>query len=296
MIQMFQYQGSKRALAKAITKFFPTQYNRLVEPFAGSAAISLHIAQQNLQKKFWLNDINHVLMDLVSLIIDNPEYITEKYKNIWNACPDDTIYYFNHIRDEFNINPKPEYLLYLISRCIKGSIRYNNIGGFNQSADKRRLGTHPTNMARNLYSVAKIMYGRCEISKTDYKVVLKNVQKGDLIYLDPPYRGVSQEKKKIYHSAINHEEFIEQLDILNSKNIQYIVSYDGSSGDKLYGEDLPKYLNLKKYSLNAGLSSQSTLLGRHSLTLESLYVSETISENVRYIQESEQNNIQMGLL
>jgi len=31
-------------------------------------------------------------------------------------------------------------LLYLLDRCVKGAVRYNKEGWFNQSPDKRRLG------------------------------------------------------------------------------------------------------------------------------------------------------------
>ncbi|MCK4459049.1 MAG: DNA adenine methylase, partial [Methanosarcinales archaeon] len=38
------YQGSKRNIARTILSFFPHQFDTLVEPFAGSAAISLAAA------------------------------------------------------------------------------------------------------------------------------------------------------------------------------------------------------------------------------------------------------------
>jgi DNA adenine methylase len=42
-----QYQGSKRNLASHILKFLPDKIDRLVEPFAGKAAISIATAAQN---------------------------------------------------------------------------------------------------------------------------------------------------------------------------------------------------------------------------------------------------------
>lgn len=57
------------------------------------------------------------------------------------------------------------------------------------------------------------------------------------------------------------------------RGIDFIISYDGTCGEKQYGIDLPKELNLKKVMLNAGLSSQSLLLGKKEKTVEALYVS-----------------------
>ncbi|MDR3323915.1 MAG: DNA adenine methylase, partial [Zoogloeaceae bacterium] len=42
--QPFQYQGSKRALAARILRYLPSGTARLVEPFAGSAALSIACA------------------------------------------------------------------------------------------------------------------------------------------------------------------------------------------------------------------------------------------------------------
>ena len=51
------------------------------------------------------------------------------------------------------------------------------------------------------------------------------------------------------------------------------MSYDGRLGKKSYGRPLPSKLNLALVELEAGRSSQSTLLGRDEMTVESLYLS-----------------------
>ena len=38
------YQGSKRGIARLILKYFPDDVDTLIEPFAGSAAVSLAVA------------------------------------------------------------------------------------------------------------------------------------------------------------------------------------------------------------------------------------------------------------
>ena len=39
-----QYQGSKRKLAPQIMQYMPERFDRLIEPFAGMAAISIAVA------------------------------------------------------------------------------------------------------------------------------------------------------------------------------------------------------------------------------------------------------------
>ena len=54
--QPFPYQGSKRNLAPAILRYFPEGVATLIEPFAGSAAITLSAAAQGLAHEFVIND------------------------------------------------------------------------------------------------------------------------------------------------------------------------------------------------------------------------------------------------
>ena len=63
---------------------------------------------------------------------------------------------------------------------------------------------------------------------------------------------------------------------LNRKGITYLISYDGECGQKEYGRELPDSLRCHKILLNAGLSSQSVLLGKRSTTFETLYISEAL--------------------
>ena len=62
---------------------------------------------------------------------------------------------------------------------------------------------------------------------------------------------------------------------MNRKDKKFIISYDGKTGNKVHGKKLPSILNLKHLYINAGKSTQDTFHGRESITLESLYISES---------------------
>ena len=59
------------------------------------------------------------------------------------------------------------------------------------------------------------------------------------------------------------------LAVLNLKNVRYLVSYDGRLGSRSYGKPLPVKLRLTLVEIEAGRSSQATLLGRDEMTVES---------------------------
>lgn len=269
---LVQYQGSKRSLAAQIIRFFPNSFNRLIEPFSGIATISVACAFHNYTQKFLINDLNPALSNLLKLVINEPESVHTKYEKIWNGHHTSTEHY-NKMRDAFNKSGDPVVFLYLLARCVKGSVRYNGAGEFNQSPDKRRLGTSPNKMKVNIFSISSLLKNKCTFMSVDYKKILSLAKPGDLVYMDPPYQGVCGNKDSRYYAGINFDEFVKELDVLNKKKINYVISYDGKCGNKSYGEKLPKFLELEHVLLNAGRSSQATLLGRDHETLESLYIS-----------------------
>ena len=276
-----QYQGSKRTLASTILRYFPNKFIRLVEPFSGTAAISIACAARGKANSYWINDLNKPLAELLSLIINRPSEIAGYYEKIWNQQHDDPIEHYYRVREDFNRTEDPRLFLYLLARCAKGSIRYNTEGLFNQSPDKRRHGTRPETMRENILGVSALLKGKSVISSFDYKDVLSNVNEDDVVYMDPPYQGVCGDRDSRYFSGISYEEFVAALSELNIRQIRYAVSYDGRTGNKTFGNRLPESLSLTLIELEAGRSSQATLLGRDAITVESLYLSPRLATEVK---------------
>ena len=277
-----QYQGSKRNLAPQILRYFPQKFNRLIEPFAGMAAITISVSKQRRAEQYVLNDLNEPLINILREAINNPQKLIEEYTNVWSeqiTFEGGSVEHFYKIRKDFNDgNKSAANMLYLLARCVKGSVRYSTNGMFNQSPDKRRMGTNPKHLASNVYMISSFLKGKTEFSSVDYREVTKMAKRGDIVYMDPPYQGVCTTRDSRYFSGICFDDFVECVDDLNSRGIDFVISYDGTCGEKQYGVDLPKELKLKKVMLNAGLSSQSLLLGKKEKTVEALYISPNLSD------------------
>jgi DNA adenine methylase len=271
---LVQYQGSKRNLAVQILEFIPNSFNRLIEPFAGSAAISIACASRNKVQKYLINDLNKPLMELLKLAVEEPDYVIKKYRDIWSNQQYDSIEHYYQIREKFNYTKDPVYFLYLLARCVKGSVRYNTEGLFNQSPDKRRKGTNPLQMEKNILDISSLLKRKITAyTSLDYKDKLSVASHGDIVYIDPPYQGVCGERDSKYFSGIDHEEFTKKIKKLIKRNISFLISYDGQCGNKIYGNEIPIKTGIKRIELNAGRSAQLTLLGKSDVTYESLYVS-----------------------
>ncbi len=272
------YQGSKRHLAQAIIAYFPHDTTRLIEPFAGSAAVSLATAYHNKASTFLLNDQNEALINLWERIIDTPDQIASAYEQLWSDQQGRERAFYDLIRNRFNETQCPECLLYLLARCVKASVRYNAKGEFNQSPDNRRKGARPSTMRFHIREASKLLKGKTALASTDYEAVVKQTTSSDIVYMDPPYQGVCGARDPRYiGGGFSYDRFVEVLHALNQKGIAFIVSYDGRTGAKKFGTPLPDFLNLKHVELNAGRSSQATLLGRSDHTVESLYLSPSLA-------------------
>lgn len=277
---LVQYQGSKRIIAPEIIKYFPADIKRVVEPFSGTCAVSIYAASKGIASEFWLNDINKPLIEMMKLSVEDPIKLANGYEKIWNGQfekGEDNISYYYKVRDAFNAgNTTPEYMLFILSRVVKGAIRYNGHGVMNQGCDKRRFGTKPNVLKMNAVEISNLLKGKATFTSEDYQEVLKNVTRDDVVYMDPPYQGTSRSSRaqdSRYIQGVDFDQFTKCLFDLNARGIRYIVSYDGWTGEKKIGKNLPEELKLTHLLIDAGLSAQSLLNGKKEITRESLYLS-----------------------
>ncbi len=279
--QPIPYQGSKRGIAARILEYFPEQVDRLVEPFTGSAALSLAVASRQGARRFWLNDAHKPLMDLWTAIIEMPEELAESYRVLWYDQLGREKEYFNQVRERFNRLHEPADFLYLLARCVKAAIRYNSRGEFNNTPDNRRKGAKPEEMRNRLLAASSLFKRRVQLTSKDYLNVLDECTPNDLVYMDPPYQGVCRNRDQRYCPPFDHSEFCRAIEKLNARNIRFIISYDGRTGDKIYGEPIPTNYRLTRFEIFAGRSTQATLLGRREDTVESLYLSPNLATSMQ---------------
>ena len=176
---------------------------RLVDPFTGSAAMTLACAAHMRAERFWINDLNKPLAELLNLMINRPEELADAYADLWKGEAEDALEHFYTVREKFNRTQEPKLFLYLLARCIKGAVRYNSEGMFNQSPDKRRLGTRPETMRQNIMAVSMLLRGKTVVTSHDFRDVLEAAEAEDVIYMDPPYQGTSGERDSRYLAGLS---------------------------------------------------------------------------------------------
>ena len=272
------YQGSKRKLASAIGRYIPDRIDTFYEPFAGSAAMTIYAAYNRRASRFVIADSLEPMVSLLQAIVDDPEGTAAKYGEIWCGQSSDDAQYFYRIRDRFNERRNHVDLLYLICRCVKNSVRFNSVGGFSQSVDKRRLGMRPSKMRKAMLGVHVLLKGRAVFRVGDWLETTNDAGVDDFVYMDPPYLGTSVGPDRRYHQQMTREELIAGLIHMRERGLPFALSYDGMTGERSYGPPLPASLGLAQIMLNAGISTQATLAGRREETIESLYVTPGLAD------------------
>lgn len=279
-MQPFPYQGSKRSLAPTIIPLMGS-CGRVVEPFAGSAAVSIAARAASIAGPGIIADINAPLMNLWRQILTNPNDLADAYGRLWVAQQeDDPKAFFNMVRNRFNASPESADFLYLLNRIVKGALRYGRDGRMNQSPDNRRLGAKPAVVRTRLQRIARLMAGT-KVATAPYEEVLAAVNpETDVVYMDPPYQGTTVSRDRRYISGLDRTGFEAQLASLLDRGVRFIVSYDAVTTDHKYGEPLDSALGLTHVHVTSGTSAQGTLVGNAHMSVESLYLSPSLAGNL----------------
>ena len=126
-----KWAGGKHKLVPFIEHNLPTKSRkRLIEPFAGSAAVSLALEFES----YLLNDANRDLIDLfTALKTDGAEFVG--YARSFFTPDNNTDIRFYELRDRFNqsqdAHERAALFVYLNRHAFNGLCRYNSKGGFN---------------------------------------------------------------------------------------------------------------------------------------------------------------------
>lgn len=183
-----KWAGGKAKLAPFIQSHLPAHsHHRLIEPFAGSAALSLALEYD----AYLLNDSNTDLINLYqSLKCHQQEFID--YVRSFFIAPNNQDTQFYALRDQFNASQNAEeraaLFVYLNRHAFNGLCRYNSKGGFNVPFGKYQSPYFPEREMQAFIQKSN----RITLMCGDFQAALDLAQKDDAVYCDPPYAPLSE--------------------------------------------------------------------------------------------------------
>jgi len=243
----FFYVGDKYKLVPQLKKYFPEKIGRFIEPFCGGGSVYLNVNAD----EYLLNDIDEYMIKLHKMLyafrvsIDDfyaaileiiekynlsasfiGKHVPEEYKQQYVKT-----YYakynkeaFVKMRDDFNGDKSDLFRLYLL--LIYGfnrMLRFNSSGDFNLPVGNVDFNKNVENALNDYFAVTNGR--RTDFSNKDFELFIDDVnpQKGDFVYLDPPYLITFSEYNKLWNDE-NEERLIDMLDKLNDKGVNFAIS------------------------------------------------------------------------
>ncbi|WP_240307960.1 Dam family site-specific DNA-(adenine-N6)-methyltransferase [Thiohalospira halophila] len=177
-----KWAGNKHRLLDRILPRLPAGH-RLIEPFAGAAAVTLAADYP----AYRLVDSNPDLIGLFRAVRDGGEAFIEQVRALFADGNDAATYYAR--REAFNAETDPEaraaLFLYLNRHGYNGLCRYNRGGGFNVPFGRYARPYFPETELRGFLRLAWTR--GIELAVSDFEAELDGAQPGDVVYCDPPY-------------------------------------------------------------------------------------------------------------
>lgn len=239
---VINYTGSKSKLIEPLNDLFKhSKAVRLVDCCAGGLSVALHSNFDNVLA----NDISPVLPKLYALIVENGlestiDTITNEISlNGLGKEKTNHTAYTNYRTGTNQLIQQCGYDQFTLMRILvlqyhsfSNIIRLNSDGEFNAPFGQR---TFNRNSQRKLQDFYRIL-GEKEIEFSNKSFLELDIQKDDLVYIDPPYLITDA----VYNHGWNREsdnKMIAWLDELDNRGIEFVMSnvthHRGKTNDRL---------------------------------------------------------------
>lgn len=215
-----RWAGSKRRLVPALCLAAPRDFERYIEPFAGSACLFFALRP----KRAVLSDINHDLINFYEMLRDHPYRLARCLSSLPNT---DSYYYQLRKTSTATLSQldRATRFIYLNRFCFNGVYRTNRRGEFNVP---RGIHTGQIPSESELVKCSRLLR-HAELRASDFEAVLQQATAGDFIYLDPPYAALDRRSYGEYgygtYSDSDQPRLLRALQYADSQGAQVIFSY-----------------------------------------------------------------------
>lgn len=221
MSTVLKWAGGKTELMSEISRVLPAG-NRLIEPFAGSCAVTVNTSFE----QYIIADVNQDLIDLYSLVRDNPEALMAQGRDLFSHANNRDDYY--ELRELFNKRTsEPVYqsvlFLYLNRHGYRGLCRYNKGKGFfNVPYGHYKKPHFPEKEINRLNQKLQRSILMC----AGFQETLMHAVPGDIVYCDPPY--IAKGRFTEYHFSpfgmVEQRLLVDTLNQLAARGVSIVAS------------------------------------------------------------------------
>ncbi len=223
-----KWAGNKYRIIERIKKSLP-EGKRLIEPFAGSAAVFLNTDYE----QYIINDNNPDLIHLYNLLKNDGIDFIKRCRYYFTPRFNNEEQYYK-LRQKFNsttdVYKRAILFVYLNRHGYNGLCRYNLKGGYNVPFGRYKAPYFPEKEMLFFHEKAQ----KAEFVLSSFEEVIQSAKKGDVIYCDPPYVALSSSANFTSYSTggFNMDKQQQLADLANEisvKGIPIIISNHNTS-------------------------------------------------------------------
>ena len=244
-----KWAGGKYRLLDKIKPVLPTA-KRLIEPFAGAAAVSLNTDY----RRYWLNDLNQDLVNLYRQLQQQQQQFIHFAATFFTTQNNNERRYYQ-LRQHFNASNDPDeraaLFLYLNRHSYNGLCRYNQQGLFNAPFGRYPKPYFPKQQLHTFAQRAK----KIKFTQQTFEKVMQQATPNDVVYCDPPYIPLNKTANFTQYHQHNFTEQQQQklADLaleLAKKHVPVIISNHNTA----FTRQLYKAAKLKKFTVPRSIS------------------------------------------
>lgn len=185
-----------------------------LEPFLGGGSVFFHVAQRYRMQNYIISDNNADLVWAYKIVQRHVDEIVNRLSDLqevfWGLSIEKRSEMYYRTRGEFNENrhegtvdaafriERTAQLIFLNKTCFNGLYRVNSKNAFNVAFG--RYDKPPICDPANLRACSTILK-KAQIRFSDFEDVLNDASAKSFVYLDPPYRPISETSNFTSYSA-----------------------------------------------------------------------------------------------
>ena len=278
-----KWVGGKSQLIEQIEKMFPADGEKVLtkyaEPMVGGGALFFSILSKYDFEELYISDINAELINAYQAVKNDVNNLIAKLNEMQMLfLPMDENgrkYFYYTVRERFNstalteetATDKAAQFIFLNKTCFNGLYRVNRKGQFNvpMGAYKNPTICDDENL-RNIHEALQNVTIVCG----DYSLSKSFIDKDTFVYLDPPYRPISETSAfTAYNSdAFDDEEQIRLskfIDEINRSGAKIVLSNSDPKNvneDDNFFDDLYKNYKINRVEASRAINSKGDKRGK----------------------------------
>ena len=278
-----KWVGGKSQLVEQIEKMLPTDGEKVLtkyaEPMVGGGALFFSILSKYDFEELYISDINAELINAYQAVKNDVDNLIAKLNEMQMLfLPMDENgrkYFYYTVRERFNsttlteetATEKAAQFIFLNKTCFNGLYRVNRKGEFNvpMGAYKNPTICDDENL-RNIHEALQNVTIVCG----DYSLSKSFIDKDTFVYLDPPYRPISETSAfTAYNSdAFDDEEqirlskFIDEINLSGAKIVLSNSDPKNVNEEDNFFDDLYKNYKINRVEASRAINSKGDKRGK----------------------------------